>query len=556
MLTDLRIKNLAIIEEQTISFGAGLNVLSGETGSGKSIVLHALELVLGRKASPQLIRSGAAGLEVEAAFDLSAVDGAISATLPDVARECLDEGGELVITRTVPREGKGKVYVNGRLGTVSLLEEIGGALINICGQTQAVRLLDPRSHIDLVDDLAGGEELRATYRAAFGKLRDLRAREEELSLRVSSFDAQRAELEESVRELSLLKLRPGIRRELESEVKRLSGAELIIQHGRQIGESIDGEAGLLVLSDRVAGELQMMHRLDDSAKELLERFQNLRTELREFERDLTRHVGAIQIDEDRLTRLRDDLAEVARLERKYRRDDAGLVALLEEYQGALRGTGGDFDVEGVRAERELVEKTVLSIGKKLSESRKRASTQLKRQVSDELAELGMPGAQLEVSVVPHEPREWGLEQLEFLIASNRGDEPKPLRLVASGGELARITLVLKKLLRDRSGINVLVFDEVDAGVSGKVARAVGEKLKSLAKSSQVLCITHLAQVASLADRHLLVSKGGKTRVTAQIRVLSDAERVDEIARMLAGYEITPASRASARELISSKQPGN
>jgi len=560
MLVELSVHNFAIIEQSAVSLRTGLNVLSGETGAGKSVALHALEFILGRRAATHAIRAGAESLEVSALFDLSAVPAEIVAALPDVARAGYPENAELLLSRTLTAAGKNKVHINGRLGTVGLLEEIAGRLINICGQNQQMRLLDPGYHVALLDGYAGHVELMARYRVAYERWIAARDAVRGAELRLRSDAERQSRLEEIVRDLAPLGLRAGLRGELEAEVKRQSNAENIIAGGQTIAHLCGEEGGALDILNRIGVETQRIAAFDPDLDDLARRFHGIRAELSEFEHDLGAHIRKIDIDEHALERTRERLAEVARLERKYRTSDAGLEAMLREAEAHLAPAEGG-SVERLEAEAAAALGAFEGAGRELSRSRERAAVKLARDVGAELGEVAMAGASIKVALTPEEvPGPAGLERAEITIATNAGEPHKPLKLIASGGELSRLTLILKKVLRDRSGVNILVFDEVDTGISGSVARAVGEKLRELSKDSQVVCITHLPQVASLADAHFLVTKsspsarGASKRAVSRVRLLEDGERVDEIARMLAGYDISAAARESARELLASKTP--
>lgn len=552
MLVELSISNFAVVERGSISFGEGLNVLTGETGAGKSVVLHALEFILGRRAATHAIRTGADSLEVSALFDLSQVPGDVVAALPDIAKGNFPADTELLLSRTLTAAGKNKVHINGRLGTVGLLEEIAGRLINICGQNQQLKLLDPSYHVSLLDGYAGHGELLGRYRERYAVWREATAALRGAEVRARTDAARQAELEELVRELSPLSLRPGLRSELEAEVKKQSHAENIIAGGQAIAEMCGAEGGALDHLARIATELQRIAPFDVEIDDFNRRFQAIRTEFVEFEHDLSAHIRRVDVDEQALELTRGRLAEIARLERKYRTNDAGLSDLLRDAVEKL-GPSETVSIERLEAAVAEARTGLFDVGRELTRSREKAAAKLAKDVRSELREVAMEGATIEVRLAAEtEASPLGLERAEILIATNPGEPVKPLKLIASGGELSRLTLVLKKVLRDRSGVNILVFDEVDTGISGSVARAVGEKLKALSRDSQVLCITHLPQVASLADAHFLVTKSSGKRAVSRIERLEDAAVVDEIARMLAGYDISTAARESARELLASK----
>jgi DNA repair protein RecN (Recombination protein N) len=548
MLSELTISNFAIIERQSLSFHSGFNVISGETGAGKSIILNALEFILGAKGSPALIRTGADLLEVQALFDLSVVADEVRQTLPDIV------GGddELVVSRTLPREGRGKVLINGRLGTVSLLEEIVRKLVNICSQHHQTRLLDARFHLDLLDGFADNTELLEQVRAAYRAWSDKRAEVDELWRLRAQGDSRRGELEAIVAELGALPhVKAGRRAELEAEIKRISNFEKLLLASERAIDLMMGDDGLAVRLKEVGHALGEVSRIDPTAHDLVKEFESGRQMIAESEIALRRYVQSLEFDESELEGLRDELSELARLERKYKTDDSGLCALLERSKHELAALSAGADSAKAEREVERLYSACREVALKLRAARRTASAELCKAVSRDLRELNMTDASLDVRFLEIEPSVVGLDKVEFLISTNKGEPHAPLIQIASGGELSRVMLVLKKILRERSGVNVLIFDEVDAGISGGVARSVGLMLKEISAQSQVVCITHLPQVASLSDRHFLVNKEVGERAVTVVRQLSEDEKVDEIARMLAGYKITEASRASARELIGS-----
>lgn len=552
MLVELKIANFAIIEEQSVLFGPGLNVLSGETGAGKSIILSALELILGGRPRPHAVRHGADALEVEALFDLTRVNERTVAELPDCA-----QGEELSIVRTVGANGRGRVYINGRIGTVALLEEVVSRLVNICGQSQHVRLLDPAYHLTLLDSFADNEALLLDYTKRYAEYRTIADRLHSREADQRRLRLRREELSQTVKELTAIELVEGMRQSLEERVSRLGNAERLLAGVQTAEQVLTDDQGVLASLRSATHQLSELGRLDGALGSIGEQLTTAQLMIREAVRDLDAYAASLDVDEQQLERLRDQLAEVARLERKYRTNDAGLVTLLREVSDELTKLEDEEDTEALQEKLHYAFIAADQIATALSQRRTAAGKELSATIERELAEVNMKGARLVVdyATLP-ELASTGRERAEFLLSSNKGEALRPLRQIASGGELSRILLVCKKVLRDRSGVNVLVFDEVDTGISGGVARAVGLKLKALARDSQVICITHLPQVASLADTHLLVTKIQDERARSVVRVLSEEERVTEIARMLAGAEITRAARESARELLLADEAGH
>ena len=548
MLTELTISNLAIIERQSLAFHPHFNVISGETGAGKSIILNALEFILGGKLSTQAIRQGADTLEVQALFDLSDVPTEIREELPDIV-----DGDELVVSRTLPREGRGKILINGRLGTASLLEEIVRKLVNICSQHHQTRLLDPKYHLEFLDGFCVVDTLRQEVAEAFRAWSEKEKSLAKLRESESKSEARRIELEETAEELALLpKLKAGLREELEREIRRLSSAEKLIALGERVTAGISSEGGLLDQLREVSLALHEMERLDSGASAVTKEFETAKAALLDSERGVSKYVASIDIDGELLEELRAELSQLARLERKYKTNDAGLFELKRRVSDELMLTASGPEFDKLQQEVKGLYDTLLRSCAKLRKERQKAAKELCTLVTNDLHELNMKDAVFDVQFSECNPSPTGTDKIEFLIATNKGEGRKPLVQIASGGELSRVMLVLKKLLRERSGVNVLIFDEVDSGISGGVARAVGTMLREISSQSQVVCITHLPQVASLSDRHFLVNKEVGERAKTVVRQLSEEEKVDEIARMLAGYKITDAARASARELIASK----
>lgn len=548
MLVELRICDFILIKEQQISLEPGLNVLTGETGSGKSIILQAIQVLLGGKPKGDVLRPGADEAVIEALFRLENVPEAIKSELPDLLK-----GDELLISRSITRNGRSKVSVNGRLSSLSLLEELRPRLVNICSQNQQVRLLDPKYHLQTLDGYLNKPDLVTQYEHAYQEY--LRAKQE-LQQAESSFtqNSQRqSEFAAIAEELSEIALTPGRRDELERESKRLQGGERLIEVCTRLGQEFSSE-GTLLNSVRGLNALSAeLSKIDfDFGKQISEKISEIKGLVNDCESSVQRYQSRIELDDKRLQQVRDELAELARVLRKYKRDEQELSDLLQEAKRALAGSEGGVNIEKLRVQLKSLESKAHSAAVKLSDARKKAALQLSKEVVSGLTDLNLKGARFEVLFQDKALGASGMDQAEFRLSANKGLALSSLKDVASGGELSRILLVLKQVLREVSGVNVLVFDEVDTGISGSVARAVGEKLKELARFSQVLCITHLPQVASLADHHLVVNKSQDKLATTIVKTVEGNSRVDEIARMLSGHRVTASTRESARELLSSK----
>ncbi|MCO6431699.1 MAG: DNA repair protein RecN [Deltaproteobacteria bacterium] len=546
MLTAIEISNFAIIEHQTIGFSPGLNVISGETGAGKSIILSALEIILGGKPKVSSIRAAADQLEVQAHFDLGVLPAQIKNELPDSVR-----GDELLISRSFNRHGKGRVYFNGRLASAALLEEVSGKLVNICRQGQQMLLLEPRYHRELIDDFGTPSDLLSEMSEAMRSCRELQELFDKAAALKRDFVRRQNEINEIISDLQPLSLRAGLRAELETSIRRLEGSERLVENLQQALALLEGEQGILTQLSLCQPRFLQAARLDPDAASFSERAASLKTEADDLAHSISEHLYKIDIDQQSLSELRDRLANVARMERKYRCADDELLQVLV---GAEREMTVAPELDAGKLEGQLSAARVRAeeLARRLSTVRRESAERLVKAIEADLAELNMPDVRLSVAIEKAELNSTGCDRIEFLISTNKGEPYKALKHVASGGELSRVMLALKKNLRDRSNVNVLVFDEVDSGVSGKVARAMGRKLRELAQNSQVICITHLAQIASLADHHLLVDKKVGERTVSIVREIQGKEKVEEIARMLAGYKVTKAARESAKELLASK----
>ena len=545
MLTELKISNFAIIEEQVVSFDQGLIVISGETGTGKSVLLQALELILGGRTNQKYLRANTDGWEIQAHFDLSNLSDEIKISLPDIAQE-----EELSIQRSMSATGRSKVYINGKLGTVSLLQDITSKIVNICGQGQHIKLLEHDYHLNLLDDFANNQELLKTYQNQYQNWKELRTQYDELEEKLENNVLRKAELEFLVNELEKLNLTENLRENLETKVNKLTSSEKLLEYTNKALSTFGLERGIYDQVNKIKSFLVELEKKDPETKNFLSLIETAYANLNELEVGLSSYLNNITVDEDALDTLRDKLANVAACERKYRTNSAGLLNLLGEAQSELELLDDANVLSKLKSKLLKEEKKLDGLAQKLTASREQASKSFTELVQEELAELNMTGVKLSVSFEEIDYSITGKEKIQFLIATNPGESLKALKEVASGGELSRIMLVLKKVLRDKTGVNVLVFDEIDSGISGGVARAVGAKLKFLSDSSQVVCITHLAQVASFADQHFLVDKIQGKRTRTSIRELKEDEKIDEIARMLSGFNITEASRLSAKELLS------
>lgn len=549
MLTELNIKNFAIIDSLNITFGKGFNVLTGETGAGKSIIVDAVELVLGGRASSEMIRSGCDEAVVEAAFDISDISG-ISEKLIEMGIEGDDA---LVIKRTVSGSGKNKVFINGSMATIAMLSDIGEFLVDIHGQHEHQTLFKVERHIDVIDEYAAVGPLREEMAGVYSELN--RVKNELESLKVSEADKEKRldVLRFQSDEIGKASLKEGEEEGLLEERKLLANSEKLFDAGNTALELLYAQAGsALELVKKADSKIREIATLDESLKPTAESVNSVYASIEDAAMTLRDYVGKISFEPERLNEIEERLDLIGRLKRKYGNTVSEVLRYKEEVDRELEGIEkAEERTTELGKEVETLKASGLKIAETLSDKRKKASKELKNMVEVELSDLGMKKAVFEVKIDRIiDISSKGLDRVEFLLSSNPGEAPKPLSKIASGGELSRIMLALKKVLAGPSGVPTMVFDEVDSGIGGGIAEVVGRKLREVAQGRQVLCITHLPQIAAMADLHYAVSKGEeKGRTVTTVARLDENDRVDEIARMLGGMTITEASKRHAEEMI-------
>ena len=566
LIESLRIENLAIVEEAELEFEPGLNVLTGETGAGKSIVLGALALLLGERPAPGVLREGAEQGGVEALFCTEGLE-ALEAELQskDLVAAGDAEAHELVVRRSLTAGGRSRARVGGQLVPAATLAELLGGRLEISSQHSSQALLRTDTHGWLLDSAGGLLKARQAVSEAFGALRRLEAELETLQAEAAERERQRDFIAYQLAEIDEVGLQPGELDTLERDHARLAHADALRREGSEALIALRGdEAGVVAsAADRLAEAARAgegMARMDAGLEGWAARVRSLGDEVFEAARELDHYVEGLEADSSGLDTLETRLAAIEKLRRKYGRDEAEILAtrdaLALEREG-LEGAGAR--IEELIRDREPRRAELATAAKRLTQGRKRAARALSKAVEAGLKDLAMPEARFSILLESADPSGWpegavsgpaGSEKPEFLFSANPGEPPQPLRKVASGGELSRVFLAAKNALRKAGGGMVLVFDEVDAGMGGRAAERVGRALADLAESHQVLCITHLPQIAAFAQRHFRVEKaarGGRTRT--RIGLLDPQERVEEIARMAAGEDITEATRKHARALL-------
>ena len=551
MLATLRVKNLVVVENLEIDFATGLNVVTGETGAGKSIILRGIQLLCGDRSSAELIRNGADKCTIEGLFHLSedAVS-LLSNELPELLE--IFSSGELLIKRVVEQNGRSKVYLNGELSTIGQLQQLAVYLLDITSQHQTRSLLDPDYHLLLLDDFANTVSLRDTVGEEFRSFSALKKRLAELKDAEGKEERLSAELQARLEELNITELRSGRRAELELEAKRLGSVEQLTSSLTKILQLLDGEdfsvEGAL---KEVISLLKKGSELDSEISGLLASSDEIYNKLSDLRFALTKYASNLNSGPERLEELRGELSALAKLERRFGMNEDGLVELLSNTQAelaALKGVGKEIS----ETEKLLSEQTVKlqKLERELSKKRCGAAKELEKEIQQGLKGLKMAGATFNVSITEIQSTAQGIDDVRFLLAANPGEPAKPLDKAASGGELSRTLLVTKVALNSRAGAMTQIFDEIDQGVSGIVAQLVGEKLKRLADDFQIIVVTHSPQVAAMGSNHLFVEKTvSGERTSTDIRQLGKEERVKKLAEMLGGKNSSKKFEDSARELL-------
>ena len=550
MLTELRIKNFAIIESLTLPLGPGFNVLTGETGAGKSIIVGALGLLLGERGAADVVRTGTDRATVEGVFDTSA--------RPEV-RAVLDERGidvdesVVVLRREVTSAGRTRAWINGTTVTATGLAEVGRALIDLHGQHEAQSLLDGESQRAVLDAFAGARDESSAVHSAYDKLATVRREIADLSSRRAEAERRADYLKHVAREIEDAKLVDGEDVKLEDEARRLENASEIRQSAAAfIAILEDEEAGVLARLSQAGRVLQQLQRFDPSLSRVQESFDAGFYSIESLGRDIAEYATSVDLDPARLGTVRTRRDLLYRLTKKYGPTVADVIAAGRDAKRELDllDTAG-FDLKALQAREAEASAELRSAADKLSARRRDAAQRLSKAVDQILPELGMPDGKFLVELKAlAEIGAKGAEDVEFRITLNVGHDMRALARVASGGELSRVMLALKTILARIDQVPTLVFDEVDAGIGGKVGQQVGDMLRKVAASHQVFVITHLPQIAARAHRHILVTKGARAGVTtADVKALSDSDRIPEIARMLGGDPESETSLAHAAELL-------
>ncbi|MBI3947606.1 MAG: DNA repair protein RecN [Armatimonadetes bacterium] len=556
MLSELSITDFALVEELAASLSPGLNVLTGETGAGKSIIIDAINAILGVRTGTDLVRTGAPRAIVQAAF---ALDDA-----PDAAAECREGGhvaedGLLIISRELQASGKTQCRINGRLATVTMLRDFGRNLVDVHGQHEHQSLLSIGRHLDLLDSWAGSEALALRARVA-EQHRALAALERQIEkLDVDERDrARRLDLYQfQIREIDAARLHPGEEEDLEADRHRLANAERLSRHADQAYEHLKGDERVL---DALAGcmdDLRALADIDPAATPMLEAAQAAYYQLEDAAAQLRAYRDGVEFNPARLEQVQERLEAIRLLKRKYGDSIAEVLAYREQAAADLEGLAHAEEHQAeLRVRREALQREAEALAARLTALRHEASERFSGAVEAELALLAMERTRFRASIAPQALGATGADRVEFLISPNPGEPLKPLARIASGGEMSRIMLALKSVLARVDRVPTLIFDEIDAGIGGRTAGVIAAKLAALARDRQVICVTHLPQIAGRADAHFLVRKEVRgDRTVVQLHPLTEPERVEELARMLGGSEGSSTAREHAREMLAQRAAG-
>ena len=549
MLAQLFIRNIAVIEKASIDLEKGFTVLTGETGAGKSIIIDAIHAVLGERTSKELVRTGTDSASVSALFT-----GLDEDTLSLLDRLSLprEEDGSLLIQRDIRLEGRSTCKINGAPATVSMLKQLGPRLVTIHGQHESYELLSPEVHMEYLDSFAGLESLLAEYQAAYRTLRETQRKLEALQ----TDEGEKARLSDllhyQIDEIEAANVRVGEREELEAQRELIRNSEKIASALELLRGLLSGDEeseGLLAGISQAAAQAGRVAAYLPELAEASQKLQEAGYLLEDV--DAILHGTAVDFDPALQESIEERLDLLYKLGLKYGGSEEKILEYLEDCRIRLHQIAfSDEERERLEAQYETKKAAAIALAKELSEQRKAASKQFISQVKGELAFLNMPGIAFETEIQRVPLNHMGCDKLQFLVSANKGEPPKPMSKIASGGELSRIMLAIKTVLSGKDKVDTLIFDEVDTGISGAAANKVGQKLKQVSQNRQVLCITHLAQIAALADHHFLISKHVEgERTYTQVQGLDFEGRKREVARIIGGDQVTDLQLEMAGEML-------
>lgn len=545
MLHTLTIRDFVIVDELELEFGPGFTVFSGETGAGKSILIDALALTLGERADASVVREGCARADVCAEFAASEEHRAW------LAEQDLDNGPTVLLRRTVDASGRSKAWINGAPVTLGQMRELGEQLVDIHGQHAHQSLLRPDAQRTMLDAQAGLTDQAQAVGEAWRAWRKIAEQRREFETNARNLQIEREQLAWQVGELTRLALKPGEWEDIQQEHQRLAHAASLIEGAQASLDALSEQDGaLLERLSIIVHRLEPLANIDGALKEVLEALEPAQIQLQEAVHGLNRYLSHVELDPERLAEAESRIDAIHSTARKFRLAPEALPAELERLSERLATLEGVTDIDALIKQEQAAEAAWRKLALALSKARTKAAKALSAAVTEGMQTLSMAGGRFEIALVENEPAAHGLERIEFMVAAHPGATLRPLAKVVSGGELARISLAISVIASSATSIPTLIFDEVDSGIGGAVAEVVGRLLRQLGQTRQVLCVTHLPQVAAQGDAHFAVSKEtAGTQTVSRIAALQPSARIDEIARMLGGIDITPTTRKHARELL-------
>lgn len=550
MLSELYIENLAVIEKATIDFSDKLNVFTGETGAGKSILINGINAILGQRVTKDIVRTGTDKAVISALFT----------DIGDNVLQVLDElgisaeDGQLFLTREIRSDGGSVARVNSRAVNVSVLKAIGETLVTIHGQHDNQILMAPERHIEILDSYAESEALIEDYHSSFRELQSIAKKINKIKTEQSKKEFRMAELADIVEEINALNIHEGEDKEIEAELNISKNAVAIseaLYMAKQLLSGDDDTDGAVEMTQRASKSVEGYTDIMTEISPIYDRLSSASIEMEDISEEIGSLLDSLDIDPKRYDYLNQRSDELRRIMKKYGPELDDVLTTLENSQNELDElSGAEQSLDELNKEKERLLAEVSKKAKALSDHRKKAGERFVSQVTEELEFLNMPKVKLVVQQKTGKLTINGMDSIEFLISANLGEEPKPIAKIASGGELSRIMLALKNVIAEKDSIGTLIFDEIDTGVSGRAAQKIGIKLKQISRLRQVLCVTHLAQMAVMADNHLLIEKNIQgDRTVTTVRTLDHEQRKYEIARIMGGENITELMLENAEQYL-------
>lgn len=550
MLSELYIENLAVIEKATIDFSDKLNVFTGETGAGKSILINGINAILGQRVTKDIVRTGTDKAVISALF--TDIGDNVLQVLDELGIS--EEDGQLFLTREIRSDGGSVARVNSRAVNVSVLKAIGETLVTIHGQHDNQILMAPERHIEILDSYAESEALIEDYHSSFRELQSIAKKINKIKTEQSKKEFRMAELADIVEEINALNIHEGEDKEIEAELNISKNAVAIseaLYMAKQLLSGDDDTDGAVEMTQRASKSVEGYTDIMTEISPIYDRLSSAAIEMEDISEEIGSLLDSLDIDPKRYDYLNQRSDELRRIMKKYGPELDDVLTTLENSQNELDElSGAEQSLDELNKEKERLLAEVSKKAKVLSDHRKKAGERFVSQVTEELEFLNMPKVKLVVQQKTGKLTINGMDSIEFLISANLGEEPKPIAKIASGGELSRIMLALKNVIAEKDSIGTLIFDEIDTGVSGRAAQKIGIKLKQISRLRQVLCVTHLAQMAVMADNHLLIEKNIQgDRTVTTVRTLDHEQRKYEIARIMGGENITELMLENAEQYL-------